>query len=112
MYFYVEVVNRFEQYLLNTCEEALDYCGRVGSSHCQILLDTFHMNIEEDSIFDAIVNAGNQLGHLHIGETNRRAPGRGRIPWDEVAGALKKIDYTGSIVMEPFLIPRFRMLLM
>ena len=101
--FNVEVVNRFEQYLMNTCEEALEYTKRVGSAHCKILLDTFHMNIEEDSIYEAIVRTGNQLGHLHIGENNRRAPGRGRIPWFEISLALQKINYRGAIVMEPFL---------
>ena len=103
--FHMEVVNRFEQYLLNTAEEAVRYVGEVGSPNCQLLLDTFHMNIEEDSFHDAIVAAGDVLGHFHVGETNRRAPGRGRIPWDEVARALKEIDYRGSIVMEPFLTP-------
>ena len=103
--FHMEVVNRFEQYLLNTAEEAVRYVGEVGSPNCKVLLDTFHMNIEEDSFHDAIVAAGDVLGHFHVGETNRRAPGRGRIPWDEVARALKEIDYRGSIVMEPFLTP-------
>lgn len=103
--FNVEVVNRFEQYLLNTCDEALEYVRRVGSGHLKILLDTFHMNIEEDSPYKAIVNAGDKLGHLHIGEQNRRAPGRGRIPWEEIARALRRIHYAGSIVMEPFLQP-------
>jgi D-psicose/D-tagatose/L-ribulose 3-epimerase len=101
--FHVEVVNRFEQFLLNTAAEAVEYVERVGSPHCRILLDTFHMNIEEDSFRGAILTAGDKLGHLHIGETNRKAPGRGKIPWDEVFAALKEIDYAGSIVMEPFL---------
>jgi D-psicose/D-tagatose/L-ribulose 3-epimerase len=70
-----------------------------------MLLDTFHMNIEEDSFRGAILQAGDKLGHVHTGETNRRPPGRGRIPWEEVFGALKEIGYTGSIVMEPFLLP-------
>ncbi len=103
--FNIEVVNRFEQFLVNNCEDALDYVQRVGSDHCKILLDTFHMNIEEDSFREAIVRAGDHLGHVHIGETNRRAPGRGRIPWKEVAEALHEINYQGSIVMEPFLMP-------
>jgi D-psicose/D-tagatose/L-ribulose 3-epimerase len=105
VHFNMEVVNRFEQFIMNTCDEALDYVERVGSDHCRILLDTFHMNIEEDSIYKAIVKAGARLGHLHIGENNRRAPGRGRIPWDEVARGLKKIRYRGAVVMEPFLQP-------
>jgi D-psicose/D-tagatose/L-ribulose 3-epimerase len=105
VYFNVEVVNRFEQYIMNTAAEALEYVERVGSDHCRILLDTFHLNIEEDSIHDAIVTAGSRLGHFHIGESNRRAPGRGRIPWKEVCGALKEINYQGALSMEPFLMP-------
>jgi D-psicose/D-tagatose/L-ribulose 3-epimerase len=104
VYFNVEVVNRFEQYMMNTCEEAIEYVQRVGSDHCGILLDTFHMNIEEDNIAKAIVRAGSKLGHLHIGESNRRAPGRGHLPWKEIAAALRKIRYQGAVVMEPFLL--------
>jgi D-psicose/D-tagatose/L-ribulose 3-epimerase len=104
VYFHVEVVNRFEQYIMNTAAEAVEYVERVGSDHCRILLDTFHLNIEEDSIHDAIVTAGSRLGHFHIGENNRRAPGRGRIPWSEVCGALKEINYQGALSMEPFLV--------
>jgi D-psicose/D-tagatose/L-ribulose 3-epimerase len=105
VYFNCEVVNRFEQYLMNTAAEGVDYVKRVGSRHCRVLLDSFHLNIEEDSIHDAIVNTGSYLGHFHIGETNRRAPGRGRMPWDEMFGALKLIGYQGPISMEPFLMP-------
>jgi D-psicose/D-tagatose/L-ribulose 3-epimerase len=103
VFFNVEVVNRFEQYMLNTAAEAVNYCERVGSDHCRIMLDAFHMNIEEDSIRDAIITAGKRLGHFHIGETNRKAPGRGRMPWEEIVGALREIGYDGAVVMEPFL---------
>ena len=105
VYFNVEVVNRFEQFMMNTAAEAVNYVDQVGSSHCKILLDSFHMNIEEDSFRDAILTAGDRLGHFHIGETNRRAPGRGRIPWAEITDALREINYAGRIVMEPFLMP-------
>ncbi|MCE9614848.1 MAG: sugar phosphate isomerase/epimerase [Lentisphaerae bacterium] len=103
--FHMEVVNRFEQYMLNTAAEAVRYIREVGSPNCDVLLDTFHMNIEEDSFAGAIRTAGKHLGHLHIGETNRRAPGRGKMPWDEIFGALKASRFKGSIVMEPFLMP-------
>ena len=103
--FHMEVVNRFEQYMMNTAAEAVQYVREVGSPNCKVLLDTFHMNIEEDSFRGAIKTAGKHLGHLHLGETNRRAPGRGKIPWDKVFGALKEIRFNGSIVMEPFLMP-------
>jgi D-psicose/D-tagatose/L-ribulose 3-epimerase len=105
VFFNVEVVNRFEQFLINTAQEAVAYVERVGSSHCRILLDTFHLNIEEDNVHDAIIATAGKLGHFHIGETNRRAPGRGRMPWDEIFGALREIKYAGAIAMEPFLMP-------
>ncbi len=105
VYFNCEVVNRFEQFIMNTAREAVDYVRRVGSPHCRVLLDSFHLNIEEDNIREAIISTGEHLGHFHIGETNRRAPGRGRMPWDEIAGALKQIKYAGAISMEPFLMP-------
>jgi D-psicose/D-tagatose/L-ribulose 3-epimerase len=101
----VEVVNRFEQYIMNTAAEAVDYVRRVDSPHCRILLDSFHLNIEEDSIAAAIESAGPWLGHFHIGETNRRAPGRGRMPWDEIFSTLHRAKYAGAITMEPFLMP-------
>jgi D-psicose/D-tagatose/L-ribulose 3-epimerase len=103
--FCVEVVNRFEQFIMNTAAEGIAFAERVGSPNCKILLDTFHMNIEEDSLSGSIVEAGNWLGHFHLGETNRRPPGRGRIPWPEIFGALRQINYQGAVVMEPFLLP-------
>jgi len=103
--FNMEVVNRFEQYLLNTCAEAVEYVERVGSPNAKVMLDTFHMNIEEDFIGDAILQAGDKLGHLHIGENNRMPPGYGHIPWTELSFALRKINYDGFVVMEPFLMP-------
>ncbi len=103
--FNIEVVNRFEQYLINTSAEAVSYVKQVGSDHCKIMLDSFHMNIEEDNIYEAVITAGDKLGHVHVGETNRRPPGVGRFPWDELSKGLKDVQYTGSVVMEPFLIP-------
>ena len=99
----MEVVNRFEQYLMNTAEEAVEYVRRVDSPNAKILLDTFHMNIEEDTIGAALETAGSYLGHIHLGENNRKPPGHGHIPWHELAAAVRKINYQGWMVMEPFL---------
>ena len=99
----VEVINRFEQYLLNTCDEALAYVREIDSPACGILLDTFHMNIEEDSLPDAILKAKGHLSALHLGETNRKLPGLGRMPWREIRVALDDIGFDGPLVMEPFI---------
>lgn len=103
--FSFEVLNRFEHFLINTSEQAVRFVDEVGSPNLKILLDTYHMNIEEDNIGDAIVHAGDKIGLFHIGENNRRPPGNGHIPWDEVVGALKQIDYQGDTVMEPVVTP-------
>jgi D-psicose/D-tagatose/L-ribulose 3-epimerase len=105
VFFNVEVVNRFEQFILNTAAEGVAYAHRVNSDHCRVLLDTFHLNIEEEDIGKAIVATGKKLGHFHLGETNRRPPGRGRMPWEEIFGALRHIGYTGGMTMEPFVMP-------
>jgi len=99
----MEVLNRFEGYLLNTCEEAVAYVEAVDRPNVKVMLDTFHMNIEEDSFGDAIRLAGKHLGHVHLGEANRRPPyARGRMPWAEIGEALHDIGYNGDVVMEPF----------
>ncbi len=102
IYYSVEAVNRFESCLINTAEEALDYVDRVESDHIGVLLDTYHMNIEENNIGDAIRLAGNKLSAFHTGDNNRRCPGRGHIDFDEVFQALAEVGYKERIVSEPF----------
>ncbi len=99
----LEVLNRFENHVLNTAAEGVAFVKEVGKPNVKVMLDTFHMNIEEDSIGGAIRTAGPLLGHLHTGECNRRVPGKGRIPWREIAEALRDIGYNEAIVMEPFI---------
>lgn len=98
----LEVLNRFEGYLLNTALEAKKFVEEVDSPSVKIMLDTFHMNIEEDSMINAILTAGDKLGHFHVGENNRRLPGKGGLPWFEIGCALRSVGYNKNIVMEPF----------
>lgn len=98
----LEVLNRFEGYILNTSEEAVRFVKEVDVPAVKVMLDTFHMNIEEDNIPAAIRRAGKDLGHLHLGEQNRQVPGKGSLPWTEIGQALRDIDYQGAAVMEPF----------
>ena len=104
VFYAVEAVNRFEGVVLNTAKEAVDYVDAVGSKNIGILLDTYHMNIEEASIGNAIRTAGDKLIGFHVGENNRSVPGRGHLDWDEIFCALKDIDYKGRIVAEPFVV--------
>ena len=98
----LEVLNRFEGYLLNTAWEAKKFVREVDIPSVKIMLDTFHMNIEEDSIPQAIHTAGELLGHFHVGENNRRVPGKGSLPWHTIGCALRDIGYDKAVVMEPF----------
>lgn len=98
----LEVLNRFEGYLLNTCAECRQFVEEVDVPAVKIMLDTFHMNIEEDSMTEAILLAGDRLGHFHVGENNRRLPGKGNLPWYQIGSALRAIGYDKNVVMEPF----------
>jgi D-psicose/D-tagatose/L-ribulose 3-epimerase len=98
----VEPLNRFETSFLNLAEQVVEVVDRVGHPSCQIMLDTFHMNIEEKSLGDAIRAAGPRLKHLHSCENDRGAPGSGHVPWEEVCQALKDIQYDGPVVIESF----------
>ena len=98
----IEAVNRFEGVVCNTAKEALDYVNAVDNKKVGVLLDTYHMNIEENNIGDAIRLVGDKLVGFHTGDNNRLAPGRGHIDWKEIFDALKEINYQGRIVSEPF----------
>ncbi len=98
----VEPLNRFETSFMNLASQAIEVVDRVDHPACGILLDTFHMNIEERSIGDAIRAAGPRMRHLHTCENDRGAPGSGHVPWDEVAKACRDIGYTGPMVIESF----------
>jgi D-psicose/D-tagatose/L-ribulose 3-epimerase len=101
----LEVLNRFEGYLLNTVSQGLAFLGEIDASHVKLHLDTFHLNIEEVEIEAAIVAAGEQLGHFHCSENHRGFPGTGHVPWQAVDRALNAIGYRGWLVVEPYLRP-------
>jgi D-psicose/D-tagatose/L-ribulose 3-epimerase len=98
----IEPLNRFETSFINLAEQVIEVVDRVDHSACQIMLDTFHMNIEEKSIGDAIRAAGPRLIHLHACENDRGAPGSGNVAWNEVAQGLLDINYDGPVVIESF----------
>ncbi len=101
----LEVLNRFEGYLINTVKQGLMLLAEVDHPAVGLHLDTFHMHIEEDSMAAAIQAAGDQLVHFHCSENNRKCPGKGQIDWMEIKQALDVIDYRGWLVMESFVQP-------
>ena len=102
---FMEVLNRFEGYLINTSKQGLEIIQEVGSDHLKLHLDTFHLNIEADEIASEICTAGAELGHFHLVANNRKIPGAGHIPWVEVRNALKEVNYQGYLVAETFVNP-------
>lgn len=99
-----EIVNRFEGYLVTTAEQGIRFTEDIGSSRAKLLLDTFHMHIEEDSVSEALAAAmaHGRLGHVHAGEHDRH-PGFGktRMNWEEILGTLKESGYQGAVTLEP-----------
>ncbi|MGD0997582.1 MAG: sugar phosphate isomerase/epimerase family protein [Thermoleophilia bacterium] len=101
----VEAINRYETALLNTAAQTVAALEQVGRPNVAVLLDVFHMNIEEVSIGDAIRATGARLGHFHLVDSNRRAAGMGHIDFDEVAAALADIGYDGWLSAEVLPLP-------
>ena len=103
----LEILNRFESCMINTLDEGIAFCERVGKKSVKLLLDTFHMNIEEvDDIPTTLRRAGDWVAHVHVGEANRMLPGQGHMPWAEIGQALRDIGYDAKVVMEPFLLDK------
>ena len=98
----IEPLNRFETSFLNTAEQAIELVDRVDHPACGLMLDTFHVNIEERSAGDAIRAAGQRLRHVHASENDRGAPGSGHLPWQEIAEACHAIGFDGPVVIESF----------
>lgn len=98
----VEPLNRFETDICNTTRHALEIVDRVANPAVGVMLDTFHMNMEEFCLADAIRRAGWRLVHFQANENNRGFVGSGHIDWPAIARALSDAAYRGPIVLEPF----------
>lgn len=101
----VEAINRYETRFLNTATETLELLEAVGRPNVALLLDVFHMNIEEVAIADAVRAAGSRLGYLHIVDSNRRAPGLGHVEYGSILSALRAVDYRGWVSAEILPLP-------
>jgi D-psicose/D-tagatose/L-ribulose 3-epimerase len=101
----LELINRYETYMLNTIQDGLDFVKRVDSEQIKIHFDTYHGNIEEKSIPNAIRSAKGKIHHVHFSENDRGIPGTGSIQWTQVKEALLDIDYNRWIVLECFVKP-------
>lgn len=95
----VEPLNRFETYLINRHDQALRLVEEVGNGLC-VVLDAFHINIEEVDPMGAIRNVGDKLLDFHVADNNRKPCGQGKYDWAEVIATLKSINYQGPLTAE------------
>lgn len=98
----VECLNRFETYLLNTHADSARFAREVNHPNCKVMYDTFHANIEEKNIAQAIRDCADVLCHVHISENDRSTPGAGNIRWAENFDALQEVGYDGWLMIEAF----------
>ena len=102
----MEVLNRYESHLLNTAAQAVQFVADVAdvadvsTPNVGILLDAYHMNIEEADPAAAILDAGEHLFLFHAADSNRQAVGRGHTDFLALMGALRRVGYAGDIVIE------------
>lgn len=102
LYIALEPLNRFESDLINTAEDVMRLIKDVNHSKAKVLLDGFHMAIEEPNIEKAILTVGDKLIHVQVSENYRGTPGTGQTPWNHFKSGLEKIGYKGIISIESF----------
>ena len=93
----LEPINRYETTLINTAAQGLDLIERVGADNFGLLLDTFHMNIEEPSIEASIQACGERIFHFHVADSNRWYPGAGHLDFKSILSTLSAIGYQGWV---------------
>lgn len=98
----IEPLNRYETDFINVCSQAMKMVNEVNHEALGVLLDTYHMNIEEKNSAKAIQLAGDKLYHFHACGCDRGTPGNDHINWDEIVAALKQVKYDAGIVIESF----------
>lgn len=98
----LEPLNRFESDLVNTAEDVLRLISDINHPSAKVLLDGFHMSIEETNIEKAIVRAGEKLIHVQVSENHRGIPGTGQTDWIAVRNGLERIGYKGAVCIESF----------
>jgi 5-keto-L-gluconate epimerase len=96
----LEPINRYETDLLNTVEAALAFVEPLRAPHVGLLLDTFHMNIEEVQTEASIAAAGSRIFHVHVADSNRRAPGWGHLDFGRILQSLRQAGYAGYLSAE------------
>lgn len=99
-YVYLEPLNRYEDYMLNTLEQAANLILDAGFSHVKLTADTFHMNIEEKNPAQSIRNWHHLIGHVHVADTNRLQPGLGHFDFKKLFMALEEVHYAGIVIVE------------
>jgi sugar phosphate isomerase/epimerase len=95
--FALEPLNRYETDLIHTVEDGMDLVRRVGAENFGLLLDTFHMNIEEPSIEESIRACGDHIFHFHVADSNRWHPGAGHLDFSRILAALRETGYAGYV---------------
>jgi D-psicose/D-tagatose/L-ribulose 3-epimerase len=98
----IEPLNRFETDLVNTVDQGLELVQDVGADNVGLLLDTFHMNIEEKDIPAAILRAKGHIVEFHACASDRGTPGEDHLPWPKIAAALAQAGYDGPLIIEAF----------
>ena len=98
----LEICNRYETNVINTAADALRLADDIGADNVTIHLDTYHMNIEEDSLAAPVHLVGDRLGYVHVGENHRGYLGSGHIDFPGFFAALAEVGYTGPITFESF----------
>jgi sugar phosphate isomerase/epimerase len=97
---FIEVINRYETNLFNTAKELVDFLDKQKLTNCFVHLDTFHMNIEESDMCEAIRLSADRLGYFHLADNTRWYPGHGMLDFKKIISTLEDVNYNGYLSVE------------
>jgi D-psicose/D-tagatose/L-ribulose 3-epimerase len=98
----LEPLNRFEAFFLTTADDAARFCDTVGDRRIGAMIDTFHANVEEKNVRQALQRLGNRLKHVHASENDRGLPGTGHVDFPGIVATLRQMNYEGNLTIESF----------
>ncbi len=96
----LEPINRYETNLYNTIESMKNLINKTDRNNVKLMIDTFHMNIEEPNIYESIKKSAEYISHVHVADSNRWAPGCGHLDFEKIIETLKDINYSGALSAE------------
>lgn len=104
----LETVTMMQTNFINTLEEGAHMVDKVDRDNFRLMMDIFHMNLEEKNVIEAIKKYSKYNIHVHLADNNRRYPGHCGLNFEDILRTFKDCGYAGNFTTEIFQIPNMK----